>query len=566
MNIDHDLDASWSKYLASIKDQGRTMLLPALLTAQKKYGHISKYHAQSIGRQLNVPLAEITGVIEFYSMLTVHASPKPKLGVCTSPVCISQGANNILQHSKALENEVQIESVACLGLCDQAPAAILNDLQIGRATKQNFDDPDLIAPPHIDGDRVLTQHCNFSTKPSIQDYLNRGGFQALKKAFSMSQAEILELVKSSGLKGRGGAGFPTGLKWESAAHSQDTMRYVICNADESEPGTFKDRALLLGDPFSILEGMLIAAVAIKSRQGFWYIRGEYPIAQNIAADVIQQAVEFGVLGEDILGTGFNFNLEVRSGAGAYICGEETALFESIEGKRGFPRIKPPFPTTHGLFGKPTVINNVETFANIPIIFSLGADVYKSMGSESVPGPRLFSVSGDIARPGVYELSSPITLRELLFNLAGGVPNQQELQGVLLGGAAGKFIGPASIDLLLSEEAARQHGLSLGSGAVMVFDKRRDMKEVVASLGHFFAHESCGKCYPCQLGTQRQAEILDRNLNGLLIQGDISRLKDVGWTMTDASLCGLGQTASFAVLSALELWPNLFVEKDLTTYE
>jgi len=371
---------------------------------------------------------------------------------------------------------------------------------------------------------------------------------------------IISEMKASGLRGRGGGGFPTGLKWEFVCKAEGSPKYIVCNLDESEPGTFKDQALILGDPFRILEGILIAAFSIGAQKGYCYIRGEYPSSRKVFEEAIAQAHTAGYIGDNILGKGFNFHLEIRSGAGAYICGEETALFESIEGKRGFPRIKPPFPTTHGLFGKPTVINNVETFANLPLIFTIGVDEFRKLGSESVPGPRLFSLSGDIAKPGIYECSTPITLRQLLFDHAGGISGGQELQGILLGGAAGKFIGPEKIDTLLSEEALQEQGLSLGSGAIMVFDSSQNMKEILASLGSFFAHESCGKCYPCQLGTQRQAEILMRNLDGSLLDGDRARLMDVGWTMTDASLCGLGQTAGSAVLSALDLWPELFIEK------
>ena len=564
MNIPSELDQveledKLGSFLATIRDQGRTMLLPALIETQKLFGYISKEHASKIGKDLKVPLADVTGVIEFYSMLSTLPVKKPKLRVCSSPVCVAQGANQFMEQSR---EDYSIEKVACLGLCDQAPALMSGDIQIGQASWEKIIKKIPISFPNIYGDRILTKYINPETGPSLEKYLERNGFRTLEQVLTSSPKEIIATIKSSGLKGRGGAGFPTGLKWEGAAQAKDDTKYIICNADESEPGTFKDRALLLGDPFSIIEGILIAAYAIGATQGYLYIRGEYPDVHSVIQNVLSQALEAGYLGENILSKGFNFHLEVRSGAGAYICGEETALFESIEGKRGFPRIKPPFPTTHGLFGKPTVINNVETFANVPIIFSDGVESYKNIGSESVPGPRLFSLSGDISKPGIYEVTQPITLKELIFEKAGGLPSDSAIKGVLFGGAAGKFIGPESLDLLLTEEEARSKGLSLGSGAIMVFDQRRNMKEVIASLGNFFAHESCGKCYPCQLGTQRQVEILDRNLNGGMISGDISRLKDVGWTMTDASLCGLGQTAGLAVLSALDLWPEIFNEKEL----
>ncbi|NQU29368.1 MAG: SLBB domain-containing protein, partial [Anaerolineae bacterium] len=283
---------------------------------------------------------------------------------------------------------------------------------------------------------------------------------------------------------------------------------------------------------------------------------EYQKAQKVFGQAIESARAEGYLGKNILGSGFDFDIELRSGAGAYICGEETALFESIEGKRGFPRLKPPFPTTHGLYQKPTVINNVETFANISLLFRIGVDAYRSYGSEKSSGPWLFSLSGDIEKPGIYEITKPTTLRELLES-AGGVRDGKDLQTVLLGGAAGKFVHPDQLDVRLTQEDARAAGLTLGSGAVIVLSEDANLKQTLADLGHFFAHESCGKCYPCQLGTQRQAEILDRNLTGEILDEDFSRLEDVGWTMTDASLCGLGQTAGSAVLSAMENWPEIF---------
>lgn len=551
------------QFLETIKAQGRTMLLPALIKTQHLYGFISDTNARKIGEELRIPLADVTGVIEFYSMLYDHPVGSPIIRICTSPVCVAKGSKQLLQEARdqaLLEDgkQVFVEEVACLGLCDRAPAAMVAEDQIGFATIQSLAHTDDAPAVKLYGqNRLLTKNCHPNSRPDLKKYLDNQGFQSLKQVLSHTPEESIETVIASGLRGRGGAGFPTGLKWQGAFRAEGHPKYIVVNLDESEPGTFKDQALILGDPFRILEGILIAAYSVGAEKGYCYIRGEYPSSRKVFENAITQAQTAGFLGEKILGKEFNFQLEIRSGAGAYICGEETALFESIEGKRGFPRIKPPFPTTHGLFGKPTVINNVETFANLPLIFTIGVDEYRKLGSESVPGPRLFSVSGDIAKPGIYEYSTPITLRQLLFDHAGGIPDGNQLQGILLGGAAGKFIGPENIDLLLSEEVLQQQGLSLGSGAIMVFDSSQNMKEILASLGSFFVHESCGKCYPCQLGTQRQSEILTRNLNGSLIEGDTARLKDVGWTMTDASLCGLGQTAASAVLSALELWPELF---------
>jgi NADH-quinone oxidoreductase subunit F len=379
----------------------------------------------------------------------------------------------------------------------------------------------------------------------------------LRKALAGSPQAVIAEVKAAGLVGRGGAAFPTGIKFEGASQAHGTPKYVICNADESEPGTFKDRLLLEGDPHRLLEGLAIAAYAIGAHQGYVYIRGEYPRAFAIVNAALLEARQAGLIGVNILNSGFDFEVELRLGAGAYICGEETALFESIEGKRGFPRIKPPFPTTHGLFGKPTAINNVETLCNLPFIVERGAAEYRLYGTQNSPGPKLFCVSGDVLRPGVYEVPFGVTLRHLLEDLAGGLHPGRSLQAVLFGGAAGAFATSQDLDVRLSFEDLRSAGLPLGSGVVMVFDDRRDLRDVLKRLARFFAHESCGKCYPCQLGTQRQHEILSRIAAGQIQPGDADRLADVGWTMTDASLCGLGQTAASAVLSALKLWPHLF---------
>jgi NADH-quinone oxidoreductase subunit F len=408
---------------------------------------------------------------------------------------------------------------------------------------------------------LLTANCGRGTT-SLAKY---GEYSAFIKALSKQPADIVEEIKASGLVGRGGAAFPTGLKWEGAARAESSPKYVVCNADESEPGTFKDRVLLLDDPHSIIEGMLIAGYAIGARMGIIYVRGEYPYILPVLENALNEARQAGYLGERIQNSGFSFELEIRRGAGAYICGEETALFESIEGKRGFPRVKPPFPTTFGLFGKPTVINNVETLFNVPLIIAKGAAEYRKIGTEKSPGPKLFCLSGDVVRPGVYEVPFGLTLRELL-EIAGGVPNGRKLQAVLFGGAAGAFATSSHLDIRLTFEDLRAASLPLGSGVVMVFDETRDLREVLARLGHFFAHESCGKCYPCQMGTQRQTEILQRIAAGKIMEGDLERLQDVGWTMTDASLCGLGQTAASAVLSAIKLWPNLFVESGKSRVE
>jgi NADH-quinone oxidoreductase subunit F len=544
---------------------GRSGLLPALHAAQKIYGWISEPVATQISKSLRVPLADVYGVIEFYSLFYNEPIGRRVIRVCTDQACALKNADGVLHHlcthhglepgQTTRDLSLTIEASPCLGLCEQAPAALVND-----AAETNIDlekDSYELGRPKsvVSGSiRLLTANCGNGTT-SLAQY---GKYPALAKALSIRPEEVIAEIKTSGLVGRGGAAFPTGIKWEGAAKANSSAgaKYVICNADESEPGTFKDRILLIDDPHRTIEGMLIAAHAIGANKGYIYIRAEYPYIVPVLENALNESREAGLLGEHILGSDFSFDIEIRVGAGAYICGEETALFESIEGKRGFPRVKPPFPTTHGLFGKPTVINNVETLCNVPLIIAQGSAEYRKIGTEKSPGPKLFCVSGDIAKSGLYEVPFGVTLRELL-DMAGGVANNKELQAVLFGGAAGAFATSAHLDVKMTFEDLRAAGLPLGSGVVMVFDETRDMRDVLKRLGHFFAHESCGKCYPCQMGTQRQMEILDRIAADKVLEGDLIRLEDVGWTMTDASLCGLGQTAAGAVLSAIKLWPEMF---------
>jgi len=573
---DSELD-SLRSILDNLAPQGRAALLPALHAAQQFHGWIPEAVASEVGRALGVPLADVYGVIDFYEMLSGEPLGRTVARVCAAPICALAGsdelANALCRHLKVAPGEVSsdsaftVEHAPCLGLCDHAPAVLVGETALGHA------DPSQAAAICTDGGerpisfvggdiRVLTGNCGQGHPTSFADYSSGGGYAGLKKALTMAPQDVVAELKTAGLVGRGGAAFPTGIKWEGAAKSGRLPKYIVCNADESEPGTFKDRTLMEEDPHRTIEGMIIAAHAVGASRGYIYIRGEYPCAFKVMSEAVAEARLAGIIGKNIFGSGLDFDIEMRLGAGAYICGEETALLESIEGKRGLPRIKPPFPTTHGLFGKPTVINNVETFCNVPLIIERGAAEYRKIGTERSPGPKLFCVSGQIQRPGLYEVPFGITLRHLLFDLAGGLKPGRKLQAVLMGGAAGAFAAEKDLDVILSFENLSAAGLPLGSGAVMVFDDSADMRDVLKRLTQFFADESCGKCYPCQLGARRQYEILDRTAAGRPIAGDRERLSDVGSTMIDASLCGLGQTAVTAVLSAMKLWPEMFEKRTL----
>jgi NADH-quinone oxidoreductase subunit F len=567
----HDL-AALEPVLARHVPARRSGLLPTLLEAQAIYGFLPEDVVEIIGQRLHVPLAEIHGVIEFYTMLYPRPTGRTIVRVCTSPMCAQAGGETALESACSYlgivpdqvtaDGAYQMEKVECLGLCDHAPAALVGETPVAHVDRKPLQSwiAGLEAAPLgvVAGEpRWLSGRCGKIAPTDLDAYVALGGYAGLARALgTMTPAQVVSEIKVAGLVGRGGAAFPTGVKLEMTASAPAEERFIVCNGDESEPGTFKDRVLMEGDPFSVLEGMTVSAYAAGARQGYLYVRGEYPRAQKILRQALETARRGGFLGEDILGTGFCFDIEVHSGAGAYICGEETALFEAIEGKRGFPRIKPPFPTTHGLFGKPTAINNVETLASLAWIAAHGPEAYRSKGTPDSPGTKLFCLSGDVKHPGIYEVPYGTSLRDLL-DLAGGV--QGELQALLLGGAAGAFAGPDQLDLPMSFEGLRQAGLPLGSGVVMAINASRDLRRTLLGLAHFFAHESCGKCFPCRLGTQRQLEILEKVARGAATRGDLAALEDVGFAMTQASLCGLGMTASTAVLSALQHWPRSFLD-------
>ena len=558
--------------LHDIKPATRTSLLPALHAAQEMYGYIPEEAAQAIARFLHVPLADIFGVIDFYALF-YH---KPVAGVvvhlCGDPACAMAGSDEMFKlirkrtsagHAEPLTSPaVVLERSPCLGLCEYAPALEVQGTSGGHADARTW--KALVegkgrrpATPVYREISLLTGNCGKGHTTRLKEYRENGGYSALQKALQSSPEKVIDEIKSSGLVGRGGAAFPTGVKWEGAAKAEGDTRYVVCNGDEAEPGTFKDRVIMEDDPHRVLEGLIIAGRAIEAGRGYIYIRGEYFYAYQMMAQAAAEAYQAGLLGRNIFGSGFDFDVEIRRGAGAYVCGEETALFESIEGKRGFPRIKPPFPTTNGLFGKPTAINNVETLINVPLIIDKSATAYRAVGTQKSPGSKLFCVSGDIQRPGLYEVPFGITIRHLLYDLAGGLRPGKQFQAALFGGAAGSFAGEKDLDVRLSFEDLRAGGLILGSGVITVIDNTRDLADILMRIGHFFAEESCGKCFPCQIGTQRQLEILKRVAAHRPLPGDVERLIDLAHTMTDASLCGLGQTASSAILSAIQKWPAMF---------
>ncbi|MEU2585546.1 NADH-ubiquinone oxidoreductase-F iron-sulfur binding region domain-containing protein [Streptomyces avermitilis] len=566
-----DADLRWARGGRAARDR-RDLLLPGLHAVNDRIGWISEGALDYLCRRLTVPPAEAYGVATFYSMFAVKPRPATVLHLCTDLACASAGAADLCAGVEARlgpGSGVGVERGPCLGLCERAPAALA--VRAGDPVRTAVSAPATVeaavlaasapdsapeepsaalAVPQAGQDGlVLLRRVGVVDPASLDDYRAHGGYAALRRAFELGPAGVIREVTEAGLVGRGGAAFPTGRKWQATASQPDHPHYVVCNADESEPGTFKDRVIMEGDPYALVESMTIAAYAVGAHQGYLYLRGEYPRALERMNHAIEQARARGLLGDDVLGQGYAFDIEIRRGAGAYICGEETALFNSIEGYRGEPRSKPPFPVEKGLFGRPTVENNVETLVNVLPILTTGAPAYAAIGTGKSTGPKLFCVSGSVDRPGVYELPFGATLGELL-ELAGV---RTRLRAVLLGGAAGGFVRPDERGIPLTFEGTRQAGTTLGSGVVMAFDDTVPLPRLLLRIAEFFRDESCGQCVPCRVGTVRQEEALHRIVarTGAGAADDIALLREVGRAMRDASICGLGQSAWNAVESAVD---------------
>ena len=558
----------------------RHHLLAALHALQDRVGWISPGGLGELSRRLDVPPADAYGVASFYAMFALAEQPQRVVHVCADLACQALGAGALLDAVQAecgepnqLGGDGSWKPSPCLGLCERGPAVLVveagdpaHEAVIAPAIAADVavalrigprelapEAPVVAAIPQAVGhaaDLVLLKRVGVVDPASIDSYRAHGGYQALRAAVAMGANGVIREVTESNLVGRGGAAFPAGRKWAAVASQPARPHYLVCNADESEPGTFKDRVIIEGDPFSLIEAMTICGFATGCELGYVYLRGEYPRAFEHLQHAITVARERGYLGHDIMNHGFNFDIEIVRGAGAYICGEETAIFNSIEGYRGEPRSKPPFPVEVGLFSKPTVVNNVETLVNLLPIVLGGGPAFAAIGTAGSAGTKIFCVSGNVAVPGVYEVPFGATLRELI-DLAGGVPAGRTLKSVLLGGAAGSFVRADEIDFPLTLEGARAHNTTLGSGVVMVLDDTVDMPTFLRRIAAFFRDESCGQCVPCRVGTVRQEEALIRLTIGPRQPDDMQLLRDVGRAMKDASICGLGQTAWGAIESAID---------------
>ncbi len=508
--------------------------------------------------------------------------------ISSDPMSINRGAVEVYDRMKAeiqrlgLAEEVEISMIKDTGRHDIAPLVIVYPEAVVYGPVTPNDVPLLVEEHLLKGriamglqapqrelsgriawisarkgtlpaeQRIVLKNVGLIDPYNIEDYILNDGYQALATVLTeKTPQEVIDIIKKSGLQGRGGAGFPTGMKWEFVSKTTGKPKYVVCNADESEPGTFKDRVILEGDPHSIIEAMIIAAYAVGASVGYIYIRGEYKLAQERVGIAIQQAKEYGFLGENIFGKDFNFEIHVHSGAGAYICGEETALIESIEGKRGEPRSRPPYPTTHGLWGKPTLVNNVETLANVPPILRNGADWYRKFGTPSSPGTKVYTILGNVNVTGMIEVPMGITLREVISIFAGGMREGSTLKLAQTGGSSGSII-PASLqDTPMDFESYRRAGVSLGSGALLICDENTCVVDLARVLLNFFRRESCGKCTPCRVGTIRALEILNKIADGTATMKDIDDLEDITPKMVQLSNCGLGTTAGVPIEGMLK---------------
>lgn len=506
--------------------------------------------------------------------------------VCGGTGCTSSNSEKIRKEFEALLNknkldkEVKIVTTGCFGLCAEGPIVVVYP-EGAMYTMVRVEDVKEIVEEHLvkgrivkrllAGDkesddttksldnvgffqrqlRIALRNCGVINPENIDEYIAYDGYKALAKVLTeMTPEQVIDTVKKAGLRGRGGAGFPTGLKWEFASKSKDDQKYVCCNADEGDPGAFMDRSVLEGDPHSVLEAMAIAGYAIGSNQGYIYVRAEYPIAVKRLNIAIEQAKAYGLLGKNIFGTDFSFDLELRLGAGAFVCGEETALMTSIEGKRGEPRPRPPFPAVKGLWQKPTILNNVETYANIPVIFNRGAEWFAGIGTEKSKGTKVFAVGGKINNTGLVEIPMGTTLKEVIYDIGGGIPNGKKFKAAQTGGPSGGCIPASHIDVKIDYDTLVELGSMMGSGGLIVMDEDNCMVDIARFFLDFTVDESCGKCPPCRIGTKRMLEILERITGGKGEPGDIEKLEVLAKNIKASALCGLGQTAPNPVLSTL----------------
>jgi NADH-quinone oxidoreductase subunit F len=529
-------------------------LLPLLHAFHDRDSFISEEALRDVAQTLKIPLADLFGTVTFYHHFSCEPAGLDVPRVCTGPVCCLRGGREILEAF----GKDGAAPMPCAGRCDEpVPVLKRHEVLVGNSLDTLETRPSPLPPPNPGG----IEECVFASirqpgRNTIEGYKRTGGYEGLGRAvLQMRPWEVIALLTQSKLVGRGGGGFSTGLKWKAVAEAPGEPKAIVCNADEGEPGCFKDRAVLDRDPHAIIEGMTIAAYATGATRGFIYLRYEYPGAFRTLERAIAEAQAAGFLGERILGTDYTFRIYMRRGAGAYICGEEGSLLNSLEGKQPFPRNRPPYPVTHGFENLPTAVNNVETLASVPQIMRHGADWYRSLGLNGHPGTKIISLSGDIRKPGNYEVPVGLPLNTLLYDWAGGSPEGRSIQAVTMAGISGGFLAANALDVTLDEPGIRSKGSMLGAGGIIVFDDTRQMVEVAREAMAFFAEESCGKCFPCRMGTQNLLERLSDNAGPKTLMTWTDEVIDIGQTMKAMSACGLGMAAPLITESLIKYFPE-----------
>ena len=543
---DKEIIAKWKNETAP--------LLPVLHAFHDRDEYISEDTIRTVSSELKIPVAELFATISFYHHFSRELPGKQAPRVCTGNVCCLNGGTELLEELKS----DGATPMPCAGRCDEMVPVIKGDkVLVGKnSSSLECHASPLPIPNPGNLEECIFRYIREKNRSTLDGYQNNHGYAALRQTIKSSPENILQLITESKLAGRGGAGFPTGLKWKSVAEANGTPKSIICNADEGEPGCFKDRAIMDHDPHALIEGMTIAAYSTGSDRGFIYLRYEYPETEGTLQKAIDEAAQNNLLGEEILGVeGFNFDLQIRRGAGAYICGEEGSLLNSLEGKHPFPRNKPPFPVTHGFENLPTVVNNVETLASVPHIVRKGPEWYQSLGMGEHAGTKVISLSGDIERPGNYEVPFGLPLKTLLHDWAGGAPKGKEIMAVTMAGLSGGFLSGDDLGVTLDEPSIRSKGSFLGAGGIIVFDETRDMVKVAHSAMEFFAHESCGKCFPCRIGTQRLKERLSEEGSGLDALEWVKEVDEIGEVMKATSACGLGIAAPNVTDSLQKYFPE-----------
>ncbi|MGD1210438.1 MAG: NADH-quinone oxidoreductase subunit NuoF [Candidatus Acidiferrales bacterium] len=563
----------------------RSALIPMMLYAQDELGHLGDEILEEIAKRLDLNIIQVTETLAYYSMLRRKPAGRYHIQVCTNISCMLRGGNELYHHvQKRLgigNKEVSpsgtfsLEEVECMGACTGAPC-----MQVNYDFYENLD-PDKVDAffeqleqgkqpkpvPVTSGSvherlpaevPIISKRFGIPNSRKIDVYMKHEGYQALEKALKqMTPDQIIDEVKKSSLRGRGGAGFPAGMKWSFVPKDTGKPKYILANADESEPGTCKDRPLMEMDPHQLIEGMVIAGRAVNANRGYIYIRGEYRYIIDIMDAALAEAYAKGYLGKNILGSGFDFELCTHTGAGAYECGEESALMESLEGKRGYPRIRPPFPAVVGLYGCPTVINNAETLSTVPAVIRMGGEAYANLGTPKNGGTRLYSISGHVNRPGIYELPLGFPLRRLIEEVAGGVRGGKKLKAVIPGGSSCPLLSADEIDILMDYDSVAKAGSMLGSGGTVIIDEDTCMVDVARRIMHFYAHESCGWCIPCREGTTWLRKILDRFHEGGGREEDIPLIDELSKNMLGRTFCPLGDAAALPTISIVKKWRNEF---------